>query len=435
MPRLKTPARTVQMDLEGTAITAREGESLATAMLAAGETVFSRSLKYHRPRGPFCMNGGCSHCLMRVDGVPNVYTCRTLVKAGMRVERQNAFPSAKHDVFGALDWFFPKGIDHHEMFAGVPVAEKVMARVARNLAGLGLLPDKPSEPRPPLQTLRVKVVVAGAGPAGLGAARELASAGVDFLVLERDLSPGGRLVDGVPGEDDPPLGPLASAAHGHLKLRTLIIGMYLDAEGRYLAAVTFPPSGPQLLKVYADRFLLTNGGHASTWPFANNDVPGVMAERAISHLIRRDDFVPGTKFALVGLRPHITGLARLLASVGAKVVAEVAVDEGDEPLTAHGRKQVKGLSFQRGGKKQKVDCDAVAICLPPSPAFELARQGGANVIFDPVRHTFMVEADGDGRTASRDVFVAGDLLGEVTAAQAVASGARAAQAVAAEVAP
>ena len=62
---------------------------------------------------------------MRVDGAPNIYTCRVLARAGMRLERQNAYPNAQVDVFRAIDWLFPKGLNHHEMFAGVPVAEQV----------------------------------------------------------------------------------------------------------------------------------------------------------------------------------------------------------------------------------------------------------------------------------------------------------------------
>src|SRR5204863_140029 len=87
-----------------------------TSAADLGENVLARSIKYHRPRSAYCFAAACSHCLMRVDGLPNVYTCRTPARAGMRLERQNAFPSAKVDLFGTIDWFFPRGLDHHEMF-------------------------------------------------------------------------------------------------------------------------------------------------------------------------------------------------------------------------------------------------------------------------------------------------------------------------------
>src|SRR5712692_12082679 len=147
----------IAVDFEGDSIPALEGEPVAVSLLAAGESVFSRSVKYHRPRGPFCFAAACSHCLMRVDGVPNVFTCRAPARSGMRLERQNAYPTAEVDVFSSIDWLFPRGLDHHEMFAGVPVAEKVMAKVARHLAGLGLTPDSPAPARAPAEVLHTRV--------------------------------------------------------------------------------------------------------------------------------------------------------------------------------------------------------------------------------------------------------------------------------------
>ena len=79
-------APTVSFELDGETLGGLEGEPLACALLAAGEHLFSRSIKYHRPRGPYCLSAACTQCLMRVDGVPNVYTCQTPLRAGMRVE-------------------------------------------------------------------------------------------------------------------------------------------------------------------------------------------------------------------------------------------------------------------------------------------------------------------------------------------------------------
>lgn len=446
MPRLPDhpTGKEITLELEGHSIPAHEGESVATALLACDETTLSRSVKYHRPRGPFCMSGACSHCLMRVDGVPNVFTCRTKVRAGMRLERQNAYPSAEHDVFGAIDWLFPKGLDHHEMFAGVPVAEQVMQKVARHLAGLGLLPEKPAPARMPQEVLTTKVAIVGGGAAGLAAARELDSAGVDFLLLERDERIGGRMVTGALGQKDPPLSAFSPAVNGRTRLSTVAIGLFNDARGRFLCAVQWTPEGPRLLSVYAERFLLATGGYPSQWPFENNDVPGVFAGRAVSLLIRRDGFVPGESFALVGTGPELYDLGRLIEERGAKVVAVIDVAEEPptgvfsgrahrgEPVKAHGRTQVRGLSFKTAaGRTERVSCDAVAICIPASPAFELARQGGAEIVFADAHQGFVVEADANGKTKSDDVYVAGDLLGGSTIAKAADSGAKAGRAVAA----
>ncbi|MBL8909637.1 MAG: (2Fe-2S)-binding protein, partial [Archangium sp.] len=139
MPRINPLESPVTIELEGEQFQARAGEPIASALIAKGETIFSRSPKYHRPRGPFCMTGSCAHCLMRVDGVPNVPTCRVPVKAGMRIERQNAMPDARLDVFRANDFVFRDWFNHHEFLAGIPIVENVLQKIARQLAGLGVL--------------------------------------------------------------------------------------------------------------------------------------------------------------------------------------------------------------------------------------------------------------------------------------------------------
>jgi sarcosine oxidase subunit alpha len=428
------------VDLEGESLPAIEGEPVACSLIAAGEPMLARSVKYHRPRSPYCFAAACSHCLMRVDGQPNVYTCRTPARDGMRLERQNAYPSAKVDVFETIDWFFPRGLDHHEMFAGVPVAEQVMAKVARQLAGLGLLPKEPAPTPPPARTLRTRVAVVGGGAAGLAAARVLADRGVPFLLFERDGHLGGRLAHGAPEPDAPAVPEATTFPKGSVFTRAPVLGLYDDEGGRFLAVGAWEPEGPRLLKVYAERFLLTPGGHPPTVPFENNDLPGVYSGRAASLLLRRYDVAPEVA-ALVGWGAELYALAHLMQERGVKVVAVVdlkgpppsgahpAAVQGSEPK-AHGLRHVGAFSYTTGdGARKKVACDAVLVSVPVSPSFELARQGGAKVTFDAGRSLFVVEADADGRTQAQDVFAAGDVTGGGTARGAGDAGRRAAEAL------
>lgn len=78
----------VTLWFEGRAIEAHEGETIAAALHAAGVRTLSRSERRHMPRGLFCAIGNCSSCFMVVDGKPNVKTCMTNVKDGMRVSVQ-----------------------------------------------------------------------------------------------------------------------------------------------------------------------------------------------------------------------------------------------------------------------------------------------------------------------------------------------------------
>ncbi len=78
----------VRIIVDGRLIMAVEGEPVASALIAAGIMTFRKTRIRKEARGYFCGIGLCSDCMMMVDGVPNVRTCITLVKEGMKVETQ-----------------------------------------------------------------------------------------------------------------------------------------------------------------------------------------------------------------------------------------------------------------------------------------------------------------------------------------------------------
>ncbi|AZC14690.1 MULTISPECIES: (2Fe-2S)-binding protein [unclassified Microbacterium] len=79
--------RPVDIVVDGVAVTAYEGESVAAAVMAA-ETLALRLTEGGAPRGYFCGMGVCFDCTMVVDGVPQTRTCMTWVREGMTVEHQ-----------------------------------------------------------------------------------------------------------------------------------------------------------------------------------------------------------------------------------------------------------------------------------------------------------------------------------------------------------
>jgi predicted molibdopterin-dependent oxidoreductase YjgC len=76
----------VTIYVDGRPLPAREGEPIAAALYANGIKTTRYSSLSGEPRGPFCMIGRCTECAMTVDGVPNVRTCLTAVRDGMRVD-------------------------------------------------------------------------------------------------------------------------------------------------------------------------------------------------------------------------------------------------------------------------------------------------------------------------------------------------------------
>ena len=74
---------------EGERISGINGDTVASALLKAGETVFRTSAVSGEPRGPFCLMGVCFECLVEVDGVQNVQACMLRASSGMVVRRQD----------------------------------------------------------------------------------------------------------------------------------------------------------------------------------------------------------------------------------------------------------------------------------------------------------------------------------------------------------
>jgi len=79
---------TIKIEVDGELIDAIEGEPIAAALMAAGKSVFRYTRKRKEPRGVFCAIGQCTDCMMTVDDVPNVRTCITPVRDGMKVQTQ-----------------------------------------------------------------------------------------------------------------------------------------------------------------------------------------------------------------------------------------------------------------------------------------------------------------------------------------------------------
>ncbi len=77
----------VQIYVDGVPVSAYKGETIATALLAAG-IIVSRTID-DKPLGVHCNIGVCHSCVMTVNGVSSVRICRTPVSEGCRIETQH----------------------------------------------------------------------------------------------------------------------------------------------------------------------------------------------------------------------------------------------------------------------------------------------------------------------------------------------------------
>lgn len=81
-------ASTLTIYIDGEAIKAEPGETVAAVFLRQQNTVCRTTPVDESPRAPFCMMGVCFDCLAIVDGVASTQSCMVPVQQGMRVERQ-----------------------------------------------------------------------------------------------------------------------------------------------------------------------------------------------------------------------------------------------------------------------------------------------------------------------------------------------------------
>ncbi|MEH6650864.1 MAG: (2Fe-2S)-binding protein [Motiliproteus sp.] len=82
-------AETISFRVEGQVVTARAGESVAAAVLAAGLGPTRTTAVSTSPRAPYCMMGVCFECLMVIDGQANTQGCMIPVVEGMEVGFQH----------------------------------------------------------------------------------------------------------------------------------------------------------------------------------------------------------------------------------------------------------------------------------------------------------------------------------------------------------
>jgi predicted molibdopterin-dependent oxidoreductase YjgC len=89
LPEAQPGSSSVPVTIDGRPFAARDGDSVAATLLAAGVPACRTTPVSGALRGPFCMMGVCFDCLVTIDGQPNKQGCLVPVRAGMRIERQS----------------------------------------------------------------------------------------------------------------------------------------------------------------------------------------------------------------------------------------------------------------------------------------------------------------------------------------------------------
>ncbi len=164
-----------------------KGDTVASALFANNVRIFGRSLKYHRPRGLYSLDGECSNTCMEVDGIPNVRCENTLLKDGMVIKEQNVKGSAENDMMSfldKLDWMMPAGFYYNVMHKPAKIWPIAMKQI-RKAAGLGKIsPDYEMPGKFDEIFLSTDVCIIGGGPSGMMAALSAAKKGLRVILME-----------------------------------------------------------------------------------------------------------------------------------------------------------------------------------------------------------------------------------------------------------
>ncbi len=389
--------RPLRFRFERRTISAFEGDTVGSALAVAGVTITSRSFKYHRPRGLHCMTGSCPNCLMQIDGIPNVRACTEPVREGMRVERQNAWPSVDRDIHGwlnTLSFMMPPGF-YYKIFQRPRWAWPFVEPFIRSKAGLGKVPHEPDHRRRRRINLHPDVVVIGAGAAGLAAAAEAAKAGATVVLLEQSREAGGHLL-----------------GDANVTLRSGLVRQMIESGVRFLPNTAafgvfggrlVAAAGPDALyRIRAKHLIFATGAVEQSAVFPGNDLPGVMLSSGVELLLHRFRVLPGTRAVVLTAENAGYSSAWALKDAGAEVTVVDLRSEGGWPegfpvvpgstiLSAHGRRQVTSVTVGPPGSTsgRKVACDLVAIASVQMPSTNLLAQAGARVAFDDAMQIFL----------------------------------------------
>ena len=445
-------ARRVRFQFAGRWIEAYEGDTIASALHAAGVRRLSRSFKYHRPRGLLCAAGRCPNCLVNVDGVPHVRSCVTPVVDGMVVRPERGWPSVDRDAFGVIDRFdplLPAGF-YYKTFIHPRRLWPVYEEVLRSLAGYGEIDHR----RPPRAEYAKEyryadVAVIGGGPAGCRAALAAARAGAHVVLVDDQPSLGGHLrfqvaeqgegrYEGQPGylvaralADE-----VAREPRIDVLLNATAFGLYEDNLVGVLQGHAVGPNGAaqRFVKLRADRVVVATGRHEYLLPFQNNDLPGVMLGTGAQRLMHLYGVRPGQQALVVSANDHGLTVAADLLAAGVAVAGVVelrsSVDErlpsvqrlraanvplllGHTIVEARGKEQVAGAVVMRldergnvlPGSPWQVACDVICLSTGFDTSPSLLAQAGGKLRYDATAHEF-VPAE-----LPPTVFAAGDVAG------------------------
>ncbi|MGY1706692.1 2Fe-2S iron-sulfur cluster-binding protein [Geodermatophilus sp. SYSU D00697] len=417
----------LQFTFDGRSYTGHPGDTLASALLAAGRHQVATSIRLGRPRG---------------------IAAAWAEDPGGLVQVEEPFPEPM---------LLASTI---ELFDGL---------VAHGLPGQGRLADVPDSARYDAVHAHVDVLVVGAGPAGLTAALSAARAGARVALVDEQSEAGGSLlsgtdrIEGVPAPDwvaDAVAELAGSPEVLHLQ-RTTAFGVYDDGFALALerrtdhlgAAAPRHVSRQRVWRIRARSIVVATGAHERPVVFTDNDRPGIMLAGAARTFLHRYGVLPGREAVVFTTNDSAYDAALDLSRAGVRVQAVVDARPEGSP---HRRAECEGAGIRvltgsvvtgtRGvdrvthalvapfadgevGPDSAIACDTLLVSGGWNPAVHLFSQARGRLRYDAGLGAFVPGEELDGLSVAGSAAGVLDLAGCLAGGQRVARAALSALAI------
>lgn len=407
-------AKKISFTFEGEVFQAYEGDTISTALLAAGQKILGRSFKYHRSRSVLSLANHDVNVLV-TDGVDtNMRADVVEVKDGMVLKAVNTSGGVKKDKNSYIDSIsplLPVGF-YYKAFHTPRRLFPFWENVIRKAAGLGVVNFNYPRILKRKTHSHCDVLIIGAGPAGLAAAYTAAEAGLEVIIVDENRQLGGSLGYNRAGESsvvaqlDGLLAKVASLPNIKIISAAYAAGYYPD----HLVPIV---SDAGINKVRAKSVIVASGAFEQPPVFRYNDLPGVMLGSAAQRLIYRYAVKPFNNGVVVTANDYGYRVALDLLQAGVKVAAlvdmrsqgsminEVELSKrGVKVYTGHCVYEALATSDKSGvrgavicaydekqnqaltGSKFTLACDGIAMSAGWAPAGALLYQAGTGMQYD-----------------------------------------------------
>ena len=399
--------------------TGLRGDTIASALAADGVEVFARSMKYKRRRGIMTADHWDPNLSVQVGDEPNVRAGSRRLVAGMEVSAQNVWPSLKFDIGAAnqlVGRFLSPGFYYKTFMRPKWLWHHLYQTILRRFAPGGRIHwETSTHGAYDKRYAHPDVLVAGGGPAGMGAAIAAAEAGASVMLVEHEPELGGHLRWG-DTEDLTALADLLAAVQSHPGIEVLVDS---TVTGRYdhnwIAVMqrSHEVAPERLIKARAGSLVVAPGLIERPYVFAGNDTPGVMLSGAVRRLINLWAVKPGSRAVVLSANPEGDAAIADLEAAGVEIVAALDARVGEDIVEVEGRGRVRRAVL---GDGRTVAADLVVLGTGWTAPTSLLNMAGDRPVYDPTAARYFPNQLPD------DVLATGGITGNGSTVELVAHG-------------